>query len=110
MTAPAAYRRPEDVKRDVEAALAEHVARFLDSHGGAVSTASVNDEGDVTLKFAGACQACPAVAATFFSKVAPAVRAVPGVRSVHTPNVNISEAAVKRILSISTKRPERFAS
>lgn len=90
-----------DLQQRVDAAIGEHIARFLDSHGGAVASASVTPEGDVTLRFDGACRACPAVAATFFSKVAPVVRAVPGVRSVHAPNVNVSEAAVNRILALS---------
>jgi len=90
-----------DLRQRVDAAIREHIARFLDSHGGAVASASVTADGDVTLQFDGACRACPAVAATFFSKVAPIVRAVPGFRSVHAPNVNVSEAAVQRILALS---------
>lgn len=99
-----------DLRQRVDAVIVEHVGRFLDSHGGAVATASVTADGDVTLQFDGACRACPAVAATFFSKVAPIVRAVPGVRSVHAPNVNVSEAAVQRILALSApprRTPER---
>ncbi|MFF0145965.1 Fe-S cluster biogenesis protein NfuA [Amycolatopsis sulphurea] len=95
---------PPGLQHKVDAALEAHVSRFLDSHGGAVASASITPEGDVTLRFDGACQACPAVAATFYSKVAPIVRAVPGVRSVSAPNVNVSEAAVDRILSLSAPR------
>jgi Fe-S cluster biogenesis protein NfuA len=101
---------PADLQHRVDAAIDEHIARFLDSHGGAVASATVTPDGDVTLRFAGACQACPAVAATFYSKVAPIVRAVSGVRSVHAPNVNVSEAAVTRILALSApprRTPER---
>jgi Fe-S cluster biogenesis protein NfuA len=85
----------------VDAAIHRHLGRFLDSHGGAVAAASVSSDGDVTLKFDGACRACPAVAATFFSKVAPLIRDVDGVRSVSAPNVHVAEAAVERILLIS---------
>lgn len=85
----------------VDAAIRQQLGRFLDSHGGAVAAASVSPEGDVTLKFDGACRACPAVAATFYSKVAPLIRQVEGVRSVTAPNVHVSEVAVDRILSIS---------
>lgn len=98
-------RAPADIQRDVDAALVSEVGRFLDSHGGAVATASVSDDGDVTLSFKGACRACPAAATTFFSKVAPVVRSVPGVRSVTAPNVNISEAAVRRIHAMFIRKP-----
>lgn len=99
---------PTDIKAQVERILSDHAARFLDSHGGAVHVALVN-HGEVELRFEGACSACPAVAATFYSKVAPLVRAVPGVTGVKTPNVHISEAAVRRLLTISTKRPGSVA-
>ena len=95
------------VQAAVDAAIHQHLGRFLDSHGGAVAAASVSQDGDVTLEFDGACRACPAVAATFFSKVAPLIRKVDGVRSVSAPNVHVADAAVERILSISmpSRRP-----
>lgn len=95
------------VQSAVDEAIHQHLGRFLDSHGGAVAAASVTSEGDVTLEFSGACRACPAVAATFYSKVAPLIRDVQGVRSVSAPNVHVAEAAVRRIVSIGmpTGRP-----
>lgn len=90
----------KELQAAVDAAIHQHLGRFLDSHGGAVAAASVSPDGDVTLKFDGACRACPAVAATFYSKVAPLIRRVEGVRSVSAPNVHVAEAAVERILSI----------
>lgn len=92
----------KQVQAAVDAAIHQHLGRFLDSHGGAVAAASVSADGHVTLKFDGACRACPAVAATFYSKVAPLIRRVEGVRSVSAPNVHVAERAVERILSIST--------
>lgn len=97
-------RRAEEIRQDAERVLQSHVARFLDSHGGAVEIAHVTDEGDVTLSFRGACKACPAAAATFHSKVEPALRKVPGVRSVDAPNSNISAAAIRRILEVTGVR------
>lgn len=91
-----------DVQAAVDAAIHQHLGRFLDSHGGAVAAATVSEAGDVTLQFDGACRACPAVAATFHGKVAPLIRQVEGVRSVNAPNVHVAEVAVERILSIST--------
>ncbi|MET0451853.1 MAG: NifU family protein [Mycobacterium sp.] len=95
------------VQAAVDEAIRQHLGRFLDSHGGAVAAASVSRDGDVTLAFDGACRACPAVAATFYSKVAPLIRQVDGVRSVSAPNVHVADVAVERILSISlpTGRP-----
>ncbi len=89
-----------DIKAAVDQAIHQHLGRFLDSHGGAVAAASVSPDGDVTLEFDGACRACPAVAATFYSKVAPLIRQVDGVRSVQAPNVHVAEVAVQRILAI----------
>lgn len=94
-------RTAEQIRRDVEQVLKLQVARFLDSHGGAVEIAEVTSEGDVRLSFRGACRACPAAAATFYSKVEPALCTVPGVRSVEAPNANISAAAIKRIIDIT---------
>lgn len=96
-TAP---RSATDLKSAVDQAIHHHLGRFLDSHGGAVAAASVSRDGDVTLEFDGACRACPAVAATFYSKVAPLIRQVDGVRSVHAPNVHVAEVAIQRIVSI----------
>ncbi|WP_003892570.1 NifU family protein [Mycolicibacterium smegmatis] len=95
------------VRAAVDQAIHQHLGRFLDSHGGAVSASSVSPDGDVVLEFQGACRACPAVAATFYSKVAPLIRQVDGVRSVSAPNVHVSEAAVHRILALGmpTARP-----
>lgn len=99
-----ATRGAEEIRQEAERVLHLHVARFLDSHGGAVEIAHVTDEGDVTLSFRGACKACPAAAATFHSKVEPALRKVPGVRSVEAPNSNISAAAIRRILEVTGVR------
>lgn len=98
-------RSAEDIRHDVEQAIRDHVARFLDSHGGAVDVARVTEEGDVHLSFRGACRACPAAAATVHSKVEPALLAVPGVRAVVAPNSNISAIAVRRIQAMSLRRP-----
>lgn len=100
-------KTPNHVRAAVDQAIQQHLGRFLDSHGGAVSASSVSPDGDVVLEFRGACRACPAVAATFYSKVAPLIRQVDGVRSVSAPNVHVSEAAVSRIrtLGMPSARP-----
>jgi Fe-S cluster biogenesis protein NfuA len=94
----------EELKVAVEYVLHEYVDRFLDSHGGAVHVKSVTD-GNVELKFDGACTSCPAVSATFHAKVLPALNKIPAVKSVKTPNVNVSSAAVARIIQLTKGRP-----
>lgn len=92
------------LKEAVELVLSEHVDRFLDSHGGAVRVKSVHD-GEVELGFEGACRSCPAVSATFHSTILPAIQRIPMVKHVKTPNVNISAAAVARIIELTRRRP-----
>lgn len=94
----------DDLKVAVEVVLAEHVDRFLDSHGGAVHVKSVTN-GVVELGFDGACRSCPAVSATFHSTILPAIEKIPAVKHVKTPNVNVSSAAVARIIELTRRRP-----
>jgi Fe-S cluster biogenesis protein NfuA len=81
----------------VRAALDEHVRRFVQAHAGDVDVVSVSQDGDVRLRFYGACNACPAAGTTLSGVVLPAVERVPGVRSVQAEGVNISAAAIERI-------------
>jgi Fe-S cluster biogenesis protein NfuA len=93
----------EALRVEVERHLSRHVRRFLDSHAGDVAVQAVRSTGEVELEFKGACASCPALPATFYTAVAPIVREVPGVTSVTTGAVNISAAAVERLVKISTK-------
>lgn len=93
------------VRQQVEDLIATDVSRFLDSHVGTVEVVSVTDAGDVTLRFAGACNACPALPVTFESAVKPRLMAIPGVRTVTTERVNISNAAAARVAALFAPRP-----
>lgn len=93
----------EAIRLQVEQHLTLHVRRFLDSHAGDVAVKSVHPSGEVELEFKGACSSCPALPATFYTAVAPIVREVPGVTGVTTGSVNISEAAVRRLIKVSTR-------
>ena len=106
MSSAAPEMTPSEVqlKVAVELVLAQHVDRFLDSHGGAVRVKSVHD-GEVELGFEGACRSCPAVSATFHSTILPAIQRVPAVKGVKTTNINISAAAVSRIMELTRRRP-----
>ena len=94
----------DELRTAVEFVLNEHVDRFLDSHGGAVHVKSVTN-GEVELGFDGACRSCPAVSATFHSTILPALQKIPAVKNVKTPNVNVSSAAVARIIELTRRRP-----
>lgn len=79
------------------------VARALDEirprlrgHAGDM-TATMDDDGVVTVRFVGACEACPAMAVTFAGLVRTTLRMVPGVRSVEAPQLYASAAALDRI-------------
>lgn len=97
-------RNDTDVLRiEVERSLSSHVRRFLDSHAGNVMVRGVRPSGEVELEFTGACASCPALPATFYTAVAPIVRAVPGVTSVTTNGVNISEQAIQRLVTVGTR-------
>jgi Fe-S cluster biogenesis protein NfuA len=92
----------EQLRRQVEQHLSRHVRRFLDSHAGDVVVKAVRPGGEIELEFKGACTSCPALPATFYTAVAPLVREVPGVTGVTTAAVNVSEAAVRRLVKVST--------
>ena len=96
-----------DLHAQVTEALDNTVVKFLDSHAGRINVTEVTADGDVVVEFAGACRACPANSVTFYSKVAPALKELAGVRSVSTPQVSVSEAAARRIAKIVGPRPPR---
>jgi Fe-S cluster biogenesis protein NfuA len=65
-------------------------------HAGDLTVKSVRD-GHVEVEFHGACRGCPAVSFTHVAVVEPALLAVPGVRSVSSPQVHASAATQRRI-------------
>lgn len=74
----------------------------LRGHAGDM-TATVNDDGDVTIEFYGACEHCPAMAVTYAGLVQTYVEAVPGVRSVSAPQIHASPqtlASIRRRLGV----------
>ena len=68
-------RRVREALRDVEA--------YANSHGGSLQLISVSDEGDVVIKFKGACSSCPLSTITLKHGVEKALKdSIPEVRSV----------------------------
>jgi Fe-S cluster biogenesis protein NfuA len=79
-----------------------HVTRFIHAHAGDVDVVSVSQEGDVQVRFFGACTGCPAIGTTFAGRVLPAIEAMPGVRRVSAEGVYLSAAALDRIKRLRT--------
>lgn len=93
---------PESLDARVDAAL-DHVRSRLRAHGGDASVGAI-EAGEVTIEWHGACRSCPAAALTFGAVVAPAVRAVDGVRSVRSSRVLASTIALRRIEQLTSGR------
>lgn len=69
---------------------------YLLAHFGDVELESLDDEGNLKVKFTGACAGCPAQPVTFGATVAPILEAIPGVASVSRTG-SISKYAEARI-------------
>lgn len=83
---------PLEVERKLEA----RIRPMLQVHGGDITLLSA-DEGDVRLRFEGACVGCPLRAVTFSVLIERELVAVEGVRSVMVPGVRISPHAAERL-------------
>ena len=81
----------------------DKIRHFLAAHLGGVNVDGVDEQGNVRLKFTGACEGCASQPLTFGALVSPAVREVPGVASVATDG-RISHYAQRRIDHYFTKR------
>jgi Fe-S cluster biogenesis protein NfuA len=88
-------------REDVEEAL-EHIRARLRGHGGDATVAAIED-GEVLIRWHGACQRCPALALTYGGVVAPAVRAVAGVSAVRSERSVGSEHALRRIEALTAR-------
>ncbi len=69
------YEEVREAMKDVQA--------YAKSHGGSIELISVNEEGDVRIKFRGACAFCPMADITLKLGIEKELRArVPGVRKI----------------------------
>lgn len=98
---------PPVTPETVERRLAERVRRFINSHAGDVHVLDVSPQGDVHLAFGGACAQCPHLSATFAVSVLPAVKSLPGVRSVSADGVTMSDAALRRVAALFAPSPTK---
>jgi Fe-S cluster biogenesis protein NfuA len=90
----------------VEAVLATDVRKYIQTHAGNVHVANVEDNGDVTVSFSGACGNCPALAATFAIRVMPAIKQLDGVGTVRAEGIHVSEAALRRVAALLSSKKE----
>src|SRR6266542_5344429 len=81
---------------EVERKLDARVRPMLQVHGGDITLLSA-DEGEVRLKFDGACVGCPLRVVTLCVLIERELVAVEGVRSVVVPGVRISPHAATRL-------------
>jgi Fe-S cluster biogenesis protein NfuA len=99
----AAAEGEENVMSDAAAETTHRIARALDAvtprlrgHAGDVELVSVED-GEVQLKFTGACAGCPALPFTFVAAIEPALMDTPGVRSIASRQLHASSSVLARI-------------
>jgi Fe-S cluster biogenesis protein NfuA len=90
----------------VEAVLATGVRKYIQTHAGDVHVSKVEDNGDVTVAFSGACGRCPALSATFAIRVMPALKELDGVNNVNAEGVHLSQAAIRRVATLFGAKKE----
>ena len=90
---------------EAQAVLDDWVRPAVRGHGGDVRVVDVSAQGDVTVEFSGACQACPLRPVTFGTAIQPAFDSVAGVRSVRCESVRISPHAVRRMAEMMRPAP-----
>lgn len=86
----------EDVKNVMKGVRAR-----LRGHAGDCEVVDVNEDGEVTINFLGACSACPAISFTYGAIVEPTLMAIEGVKSIKTHQVHMSPAVKKRLQAMT---------
>jgi Fe-S cluster biogenesis protein NfuA len=81
---------------------------YLESHLGGVEVDDVDDEGNVKVRFTGACVGCPGQGVTYAATVAPIVELVRGVKSAQAGG-RISEYATRRIRKYLAPSWDRYS-
>ncbi|WP_129785543.1 NifU family protein [Promicromonospora panici] len=79
----------------------------LRGHAGDMDV-QVDEQGDVVVRFLGACESCPAMAVTYAGLVQTVLESVSGVHGVRAPQVHASPevlAGIRRRLGVRAPRP-----
>ncbi len=69
----------------------------LRGHAGDLIIHDIDEDGEVSIEFIGACSACPAIGFTYLAIVEPALTEIKGVNSIKTHQVHLSPAFRKRM-------------
>ena len=90
----------------VQAAL-DLVRPRVQAHNGDVSISTITEDGDVHLKFHGACIGCPFQPSTFGAALYAPVAGVDGVREVRLDGARVSPIALARVMRYAGVKPRR---
>jgi Fe-S cluster biogenesis protein NfuA len=87
----------------------DSIRPFLRAHFGGVVVDNVDRDGNVQVRFTGACEGCILQPITFVSRVTPALEKIAGVRSVNIGGVSadgrLSPQAISRIRKYFLEEP-----
>jgi Fe-S cluster biogenesis protein NfuA len=76
------------------------VSRLLGAHAGGIELASLDEHGQVTVRFTGMCTGCPFRPVTLAATIRPALGDVDRVTSVEAARVRVSEHAARRLAAL----------
>lgn len=79
-----------------QAALRNDIRPKIRAHGGDVEVIEA-DDGEVSLRFVGACQGCAALPMTYLGVVRPKLMGLQGIEDVDCNQVRVSEHARRRL-------------
>jgi len=82
---------------EAEAILDRHVRPAIRGHAGDIRLVDIGGQGEITVEFSGACEACPLRPVTFATAVQPAFRGIAGVAGVRCESVRVSPHAMRRM-------------
>lgn len=100
----------EKLTESVNQALDRDVRPRVESHGGGVALESVSEDGEVILRFYGACTHCQLLPVTVGGRVMHTLKAVAGVKAIKVRDMRVSEKALERIERFFAPPPSRNAS
>lgn len=99
-----------DLADRVNEALDRDVRPRVESHGGGVALETVSPEGEVILRFFGACTHCQLLPVTVGGRVMHTLKAIEGVTAIKVRDMRVSEKALERIEKFFTQPQSRLAS
>lgn len=95
-----------ELAETVQRCLNSEVRPYLHIHGGEVSLISIGD-GVVTLRFEGACRACPLRPVTLLWQIRRPLLKIPGVINVQAIGLRVTESTLRAFSQIDLQRSSR---